>query len=147
MGYKTSFLLRAVFLILFSIFLLHCGFWGRYIIYIALFFIGTVYREVKQSLIDMEAMFQLTDTKPIIVNHKDAIQYDPYNMGTNIQLNNVQFAYPSNIRSILYDTTMNIEQGKTIAIVGSSGCGKRYVYIYKCVYVSSGLLDSFKQFM
>ena len=76
----------------------------------------------------MEAMFQLTDTKPIIVNHKDAIQYDPYHMGTNIQLNNVQFAYPSNIRSILNGTTMNIEQGKTIAIVGSSGCGKRYVY-------------------
>ena len=92
----------------------------------ALFFIGSVYREVRQSVIDMEAMFQLRDTAPSIVDKDDAKAFDPDTMGTTIKFYNVHFAYPTaaNPRPILNGTTLEIPQGKTVAIVGSSGCGK-----------------------
>ena len=92
---------------------------------VPLFFIGGVYREVRQSFVDMEAMFQLRDTQPKIQTAPDAIQYDPESMGTSIELQDVHFAYPTAAteRSILKGTTLSIPSGKTVAIVGSSGCG------------------------
>ena len=102
--------------------------------YAALFFIGSVYRELKQSFIDMEKMNELIDTKPSIVDAVDAIPYNAAIMGTSITLTNVQFAYPNretesselatNLRPILQGTTFTVPQGTTTAIVGSSGCGK-----------------------
>jgi ATP-binding cassette subfamily B (MDR/TAP) protein 7 len=92
---------------------------------VPLFFIGSVYREVRQSLTDMEAMFKLKDTKPAF-DKPDAIEYDPATMGTTIMLNDVHFSYPTaaNQRPILKGTTLAMPQHKTIAFVGSSGCGK-----------------------
>ncbi|KAL7439357.1 hypothetical protein ACHAXM_009609 [Skeletonema potamos] len=96
-------------------------------------FIGSVYREVQQSFVDMEAMFGLRDTKPAIVDSPNALKYDPSIDGTNIEFDELEFAYStdeeSNIRvdtkrPILRGTTLSIPQGKTVAIVGSSGCGK-----------------------
>lgn len=94
-----------------------------------LFFIGSVYREVKQGLIDMEAMFELQDTSPSIVDRKDAIKYEPDSMGTTIEFKDVKFAYPmaANQRNILKSTSFTVPQGKTVALVGSSGCGKSTV--------------------
>jgi ABC-type transport system involved in Fe-S cluster assembly fused permease/ATPase subunit len=63
-------------------------------------FIGTVYREVKQSLLDMEQMFELMDTRPAIVNNSSkgaVLVYDPITMSTDIVLDNVDFAYPSGL--------------------------------------------------
>ena len=105
---------------------------------VPLFFIGSVYREIRQSLVDMEAMFQLKDRSPGIVEAEDAVKYEPSAMGTTIRFENVQFAYPTTgtmktdegksqapqQRSILRGTTLEIPQGKTVAVVGSSGCGK-----------------------
>ena len=94
----------------------------------ALFFIGSVYREVRQSIIDMEQMFQLLGTKSNVLNRANAISFDPATMGTGIVLNNVRFAYSTaattSPRPILSGASCEIPQGQTVAIVGSSGCGK-----------------------
>ena len=102
-------------------------------------FIGSVYREVRQALIDMEAMFALRDTKPAFVDKVGAVEYDPIKNGTQIEFKELEFAYSSkrsdpdssgklvedfSSRPILRKTTFTIAQGKTIAVVGSSGCGK-----------------------
>jgi ATP-binding cassette subfamily B (MDR/TAP) protein 7 len=93
---------------------------------VPLFFIGSVYNQVKQSLIDMENMFQLNDTKPTIVDREGAQVYDPHVMGTSIELVDVHFAYPTaaSKRPILNGTSIRIEPGTTVAFCGSSGCGK-----------------------
>jgi ATP-binding cassette, subfamily B (MDR/TAP), member 7 len=92
---------------------------------IPLNFIGMVYREVRQSLIDMEQMFELMDTKPTIENDPSKLKYDPSTMGTQIRFDNVIFAYPGKLdRPILNGLTLDITSGKTVAIVGASGSGK-----------------------
>jgi len=88
-------------------------------------FIGSVYREVQRSLLDMEQTFQLLDTKSAIYNDPTKLVYDPNTMMTNISFNNVDFSYPGkNDRQILNNLSFEIPQGKTVAFVGSSGCGK-----------------------
>ncbi|EED90304.1 ABC transporter, partial [Thalassiosira pseudonana CCMP1335] len=87
-------------------------------------FIGWVYQEVRQSFIDMEAMFELRDTKPAIVDKPDAVDYVPSRDGTTIEFDNVEFGYKTSPPPILQKTTFTIPQGKTVAVVGSSGCGK-----------------------
>ena len=102
-------------------------------------FIGGVYREVRQAFVDMEAMFNLRDTKPAIEDGVGAVEYDPRRDGTEIEFENLEFSYDvaprlnnefseeeimAVSRPILQKTTFTIPQGKTIAIVGSSGCGK-----------------------
>ena len=103
-------------------------------------FIGSVYREVQQSFVDMDAMFGLRDTKPAIVDSPNASKYDPSMDGTCIEFDELEFAYSASShqsksseesnkrvdtkRPILKGTTLSIPQGKTVAIVGTSGCGK-----------------------
>ena len=82
---------------------------------------------MRQSFIDMEAMFQVRDAEPKVVNRPNAVQYDAATMGTSIVLSEVQFAYPTAVashRPILSGASCEIPQGQTVAIVGSSGCGK-----------------------
>jgi ATP-binding cassette, subfamily B (MDR/TAP), member 7 len=91
---------------------------------IPLNFIGTVYREVRQSLIDMEQMFKLSDTEPAIKDKENVVEYLPEVMGTRMSINGVEFAYPGLARPILKGLTFDVEEGKTVALVGSSGSGK-----------------------
>ncbi|KAL3921488.1 MAG: hypothetical protein SGARI_006670 [Bacillariaceae sp.] len=60
-------------------------------------FIGSVYREVRQSLLDMEQSFELMDTTPMVVSPTNGIVYDPNRMTTDISLVNVDFAYPARL--------------------------------------------------
>ena len=85
-------------------------------------------RGVSQSLLDMEQMFELIDTKSAIKNDPESSDYDPRTTTASISFDYVNFAYPGKRdRQILNDVSFHIPQGKTVAFVGSSGCGKSTV--------------------
>ncbi|WP_019219686.1 ABCB family ABC transporter ATP-binding protein/permease [Bartonella florencae] len=88
---------------------------------IPLNFIGSIYRDIRQGLTDIEAMFDLLDVEQEIVDKVDAkpLVVD----GGSICFNQVNFSYDPS-RQILKDINFEIPRGKTVAIVGPSGAGK-----------------------
>lgn len=88
---------------------------------IPLNFIGSIYREVRQGLTDIEAMFDLLDVKQEVTDAPDA---KPLIVKEGeIRFNHVEFSYDTN-RQILKDIDFSVPAGKTVAIVGPSGAGK-----------------------
>lgn len=93
-------------------------------LYIPLNFLGVLYREIKQSLTDMEKLFSLLDQHREIADKADAIDlHIEAKSGGAIQFSHVDFSYEPN-RQILFDVDFTIPAGTTTAVVGHSGSGK-----------------------
>uniref|UniRef100_A0A0P4W1W0 Iron-sulfur clusters transporter ABCB7, mitochondrial n=3 Tax=Scylla TaxID=6760 RepID=A0A0P4W1W0_SCYOL len=86
-------------------------------------FLGSVYREVRQALIDMQTMFTLLQQAPTITNAENARQLQVSPHQAAITFNNVHFEYNAGF-PIFKDLSFTVPTGKKIAIVGGSGSGK-----------------------
>ena len=106
-------------------------------LYIPLNFLGVLYREVKQSLTDLDRMFVLLDRQrevddlpgaPALAVHQGTVRFE-----------NVSFAYDP-ARPILHGVSFEIPPGKTVAVVGASGAGKSTLarLLYRFYDVSGG---------
>ncbi|KAG6069076.1 Iron-sulfur clusters transporter atm1, mitochondrial [Claviceps aff. humidiphila group G2b] len=85
-------------------------------------FLGSVYRELRQSLLDMETLFNLQKVSVSIQEKPDAKPL-ALSRGGEIKFDNVSFGYHPD-RPILKNLSVTIPAGKKVAIVGPSGCGK-----------------------
>ena len=94
-------------------------------LYIPLNFLGVIYREIKQSLTDMDRMFSLLTTEKEIADSPNAHPLRIHNpsYGPDVRFENVSFHYDSK-REILHNVSFNIPAGTTTAVVGQSGAGK-----------------------
>lgn len=106
-------------------------------------FLGTIYREMRQNLLDMETLVNLMSAnqplkdsptaKPLSLSHP--------NGGGSIRFNNVDFGYHPD-RLIFRNLSLEIPAGKRVALVGPSGCGKSTVFrlLFRFYNPSSGTI-------